>query len=146
VTFHYIEFKAYCHATENLDKVKEAIENLAGRELELEISDAEGYYGNPIKILEGKISKNKEMDHFFDNLPEKIIQRLKCDVDKRIDERCNFFFRINKSEAYEEELELTKGGNSIRIRARVESYPAKKETAVEKMKEYLSKLEVRSEG
>ncbi|MFW6064825.1 MAG: RNA-binding domain-containing protein, partial [Candidatus Natronoplasma sp.] len=52
VTFHYIEFKAFCHATESLDRVEISVENLAGRELEMDISDAEGYYGNPIKILE----------------------------------------------------------------------------------------------
>ncbi|MEF8832045.1 MAG: RNA-binding domain-containing protein [Candidatus Thermoplasmatota archaeon] len=137
VTFHYIEFKTYCHATESLDKVENAVENLAGKELEIEISDAEGYYGNPIQILEGKISKNREMDEFFENLPEEVIQRLKKEVDKRIDERCNFFFRIDKGKAYEEEIVLTDGGNSIRIRARVESYPSKKETAVDKMEKYL---------
>jgi len=140
VTFHYIEFKAYCHATESLDKVKESLENLAGRELELEISDAEGYYGNPIKILEGEISKNKEMDDFFESLPEEIIQRLREELDKRIDERCNFFFRIDKGKAYQKDFVLTSGGNSIRVRARVESYPSKKETAVEKMRDYLSQL------
>ncbi len=144
MTFHYIEFKAYCHATESLDKVKESLENLAGRELELETSDAEGYYGNPIKILEGNISRNREMDTFFKNLPEEVIQQLQEELDKRIDERCNFFFRIDKGKAYEEKFALTSGGNSIRVRARVESYPSKKETAVEKMEGYLSQLETKS--
>ncbi|MFW6064616.1 MAG: RNA-binding domain-containing protein, partial [Candidatus Natronoplasma sp.] len=62
------------------------------------------------------------------------------EVEKRIDERCNFLFRIDKGKAYEGESVLTEGGNSIRIRARVESYPSKKKTAVEKMKSYLSQL------
>ncbi|MBS3816400.1 MAG: hypothetical protein KGY76_02425 [Candidatus Thermoplasmatota archaeon] len=137
VTFHYIEFKTYCHATENLDKVKKAIENLVGQELEMEVSDAEGYYGNPIKILEGKISRNREMDAFFDRLPREIIKRLLDDLERRIDERCNFFFRIDKGKAYDEEFSLTRGDYSIRVRARVESYPSRKETAVEKMEEYL---------
>ncbi|MFW5945527.1 MAG: RNA-binding domain-containing protein [Candidatus Natronoplasma sp.] len=140
MTFHYIEFKAFCHATESLDRVEISVENLAGRELEMDISDAEGYYGNPIKILESKISKNREMDDFFEDLPEDVIQRLQKEVEKRIDERCNFFFRIDKGKAYEGESVLTEGGNSIRIRARVESYPSKKKTAVEKMKSYLSQL------
>ncbi|MBS3782423.1 MAG: exosome subunit [Candidatus Thermoplasmatota archaeon] len=140
MTFHYVEFMTHCHATERLEKVKKAVENLAGRELELETSDAEGYYGNPIKILEGKISRNQEIDEFFSNLPEKVVEDLKRQIERRIDERCNFFFRIDKGKAYEEELILTSGGNSIRVRARVESYPSKKETAVEKMEDYLSQL------
>jgi len=145
VTFHYIEFKAYCHATESIDKVIKAIENLAGKELELEISDAEGYYGNPIKIFEGKISRNRDIYDFFKSLPEEVIQKLQKELDERIDERCNFFFRMDKGKAYKEEFVLTNGGNSIRIRARVESYPSKKETAIEKMNEYLSKLKIESD-
>ncbi len=137
VTFHYIEFKAHCHATEDLNKVKEAVENLADSELEFEISDAEGYYGNPIRILETKINRNREMDDFFDSLPSEVIQQLLQDLKRRIDERCNFFFRIDKGKAFEEDLALITGGNSIRVRARVESYPSKRETAIEKMEEYL---------
>jgi len=141
VTFHYIEFKTHCHATESLDKVETAIENLVGKEIELEIDDAEGYYGNPIRILEGKISRNQEMDDFFDGLPNTVIKKLQDQIERRIDDRCNFFFRIDKGEAYLDEPSLTTGGNSIRIRARVESYPSKRKTAVKKMEEYLSGLE-----
>ncbi|MEF8874194.1 MAG: RNA-binding domain-containing protein [Candidatus Thermoplasmatota archaeon] len=138
MTFHYIEFKAHCHATESLEKVKEAVENLVGQELEMEISDAEGYYNNPIKILEGKVSRNQEMRDFFERLPDELKAELVKELERRIDDRCNFFFRVDKSKAYEEELVLTEGGNSIRVRARVESYPSRKETAVEKMEEFLS--------
>lgn len=137
MTFHYVEFQAYCHATEDPDKVKKAMENLAGRELEINVSDAEGYYGNPIKILEAKISRNPEMDAFFEGLPGTLLKELRDELDRRIDERCNFFFRVDKGAAYEGEISLARGGNSIRVRARVESYPSKKETAVEKMREYL---------
>ncbi len=137
VTFHYIEFKTHCHATESTEKVKKAVNNLIGQEIDYEISNAEGYYGNQIMILEGKISKNREMDEFFKALPEEFKSNLLRDLNRRIDERCNFFFRVDKSKAFEEEFVLTEGGNSIRVRARVESYPSRKETAVEKMKEYL---------
>ncbi len=138
MTFHYIEFQAYCHATEDLKRVKDAVENLAGKELEFEMSDAEGYYGNPIKILEAKISRNREMDDFFESLPDTLVKELRKELDRRIDERCNFFFRVDKGKAYQDEISLTRGSNSIRVRARVESYPSRKETAVEKMGEYLN--------
>ncbi|MFP4142640.1 MAG: RNA-binding domain-containing protein [Thermoplasmata archaeon] len=140
VTFHYIEFQTHCHATESLDKVKRVVENLAGQEMEFEMEDAEGYYGNPIKIITCKIDRNREMDEFFESLPRKLIEELHQQIEKRIDDRCNFFFRIDKGKAYEDEPVLTEGGNSIRIRARVESYPSKKETAVKKMQDYLSDI------
>ncbi len=138
MTFHYIEFKTHCHATESLEKVKDAVENLVGQELEMEVAEAEGYYGNPIRILEGKIERNREMDDFFERLPKEFKAELLKDLKKRTDDRCNFFFRVDKSRAYQNELVLTEGGNSIRVRARVESYPSKKKTAIRKMEKYLS--------
>ncbi len=139
VTFHYVEFKTYCHATEDPEKVESALENIAGEDIEIDYSKAEGYYGNRIIILESKIERNREMDAFFDKLPESAIETLLKTLERRIDERCNFFFRLDKEKAFLDELELSEGENTIKVRARVESYPSKKETAVEKMKEYLGK-------
>lgn len=139
VTFHYIEFKAFCHATEDPDKVISAMENAAQHELEIESDEAEGYYGNQIIILESQISRNREMDLFFDSLPQTVIQDLLDSLERRIDERCNFYFRLDKEKTYDEELVLTEGENAVKVRARVESYPSKRETAVKKMNEYLKK-------
>ncbi|MFW6196254.1 MAG: RNA-binding domain-containing protein [Thermoplasmatota archaeon] len=137
MTFHYIEFKTFCHSTEDPDKVVEVMENIAQHELEIECNEAEGYYGNQILILEGQISRNREMDFFFDSLPENTIKQLLNTLERRIDERCNFYFRLDKEHAHDEELKLTDGENSVKVRARVESYPSKRETAVKKMKKYL---------
>lgn len=139
VTFHYIEFKAFCHSTENPDKVVSAMENAAQQELEIESDEAEGYYGNQIIILESQISRNREMDLFFDSLPQNVIQDLLDTLERRIDERCNFYFRLDKEKAFDGELALTEGENVVKVRARVESYPSKRETAVKKMNEYLKK-------
>jgi len=137
VTFHYIEFKAFCHQTEDPEKVIQSMENVAQHELEIESEEAEGYYGNKILIFEGQISRNQEMDLFFDSLPRSAIQELLDTLERRIDERCNFYFRLDKEKAFNEKLEVTKGDNSVKVRARVESYPSKRETAVKKMQEYL---------
>ncbi len=140
MTFHYIEFKAYCQATEDPDKVIEAIVNFAGENIELEKEDAEGYYGNPIEIIEGKVSRNSEMDRVFRKLPSTVIKTLLNSIDRRMDERCNFFFRLDKQEAYQENFVLSEGSNTIKCRARVESYPAKREKAIEHIEEYLENI------
>ena len=82
MTFHYIEFKAYCQATEDPDKVIQAIVNIAGENIELEKEETEGYYGNPIEIIEGKISRNREMDLVFSKLPATVIQTLLNSLEK----------------------------------------------------------------
>ncbi|MFW6040927.1 MAG: RNA-binding domain-containing protein [Thermoplasmatota archaeon] len=138
MTFHYIEFKTYCHATEELDKVKEAMFNAIGKEIDLKISEAEGYYGNPILILKGKIERNRDMDNFFENLDFYIIDDYLKTIQKRIDERCNFYFRLDKQKAYKDKIELSDRGDTIRVRARIESYPAKREKAINNIQEYLS--------
>lgn len=137
VTFHYIEFKTYCHATEDKEKVRSALFNIIGQEIELEENEAEGYYGNPILIMSGKIDINTEMDDFLSRLNDDIIEELLMTLENRIDERCNFYFRLDKEKAYDEELKLSSGSNTIKVRARVESYPAKRDNAIKKMREYL---------
>lgn len=140
MTFHYIEFKAYCQATEDPDKVIQSIVNIAGESIELEKEDAEGYYGNPIEIIEGDISRNREMDMVFRKLPETVIQTLLNSLERRMDERCNFFFRLDKQQAYEKNFVLSDGSNTIKCRARVESYPAKREKAIQRIENYLKSV------
>jgi len=143
MTFHYIEFKTYCHATEDIDKVKDILYELAGEDIEIETSEAEGYYGNPIEILETTISRNRDMDEFFKKIPEDIIQDLLDTVERRVDERCNFFFRLDKEGRLDEGLLLSDGENTVKVRARVESYPAKRSSAIDILQKYLKELKER---
>ncbi|MGM0509765.1 MAG: RNA-binding domain-containing protein [Thermoplasmatota archaeon] len=140
MTFHYIEFKTYCHATEDIEKVKDILYELAGEDIEIEISEAEGYYGNPIEILETTISRNRDMDEFFKKITEDIVQDLLDTVERRVDERCNFFFRLDKEARLDDGLVLSDGENTVKVRARVESYPAKRSSAIEILKKYLKGL------
>ncbi len=140
MTFHYIEFLTYCHATEDPLKVKEALHAVALHEVEWEEDEAEGYHGNPILIIKGKLSRNREMDGVFMNLSRDVVEGLLRDLERRIDQDCNFFFRLDKGKAYLGKTLLSTGDNTIRVRARVESYPSRKETAVQKMDEYLREL------
>ncbi|MFO7792212.1 MAG: RNA-binding domain-containing protein [Candidatus Saliniplasma sp.] len=137
MTFHYIEFKTYCQATEDPNKVVQAIINIAGDDIELEREEAEGYYGNPIQIIMGKISRNNEMERVFEKLPSSILNTLLDSLEMRVDDRCNFYFRLDKQKAYEEDFILSKGSNTIKCRARVESYPAKREKALKHLETYL---------
>ncbi|MFW5928732.1 MAG: RNA-binding domain-containing protein [Thermoplasmatota archaeon] len=140
MTFHYIEFKAFCQATEDPEKVIQAMVNIAGECIHLEKEDAEGYYGNPIEIIQGKISRNNEIDQVFLKLPPSILKTFLKTLDKRIDDRCNFYFRLDKQKAYEKEFMLADGSNTIKCRARVESYPADKKKAVNRMENYLKEI------
>ncbi len=140
MTFHYIEFLTYCHATEDPERVKEALHALTLYEVEWDESEAEGYHGNRILIFKGKLTRNREMDGVFKNLPIDVIDDLLYSLDKRVDDDCNFFFRVDKGEAYKGNIVLSPGDNTIRVRARVESYPSRRETALKKLQQYFTDI------
>ncbi len=139
MTFHYIKFTTYCHATEDPSKVKEALINAAGREVEIEEELVKGHYGNTITIMRCELSKSVEYKTLFDDLPKELVESLLDTVEKRIDEDCNFYFRLDKASAYLEEPRLSDGNYVIKIRAKVETYPAKRKKALNNIKQFLNK-------
>ncbi len=141
MTFHYVEFQTYCHATEDLCRVKEALETAALIQMDLEETDLEGYHGNRIMVLRGKLTARKDIHRFFENLPKEMIAELLYTLEQRVDEDCNLYFRIHKGQAYLGDLVLSSGDYIIRVRAKVESYPSKPSKAMANLSTYLSGLE-----
>lgn len=140
MTFHYIEFLTYCHATENPSKVIQAVENIAGEEIELEERESHGHYGNPILIFTGKLERKREMREVFKKFSKEDLREILRTLEKRVDEQCNFFIRVDKGRAYEEEVIPAEGDYTIRLRARIESYPAKREKALNIAEDYIGEL------
>ncbi len=138
MSFHYIELTTYCHATEDPARVKEALLNAAGSEAEIEEKTVRGHYGNTITIMQSKIEKRAEFRSMFDQFPKELIGSLIETLEKRVDEACNFYFRLDKASAYLEEPKLSDGNYVIKVRAKIESYPAKREKALSNTKQFLS--------
>ncbi|MFO7991081.1 MAG: RNA-binding domain-containing protein [Thermoplasmata archaeon] len=140
MTFHYIEFLTYCHATEKPSKVIEAVENISGEGIELDERESHGHYGNPILIFTGKLERNREMKEVFKRFSKDDLEEILTTLEKRVDEQCNFFVRVDKGKAYEEAIVPSTGNYTIRLRARIESYPAKREKALKIAEDYIQEL------
>ena len=52
-----------------------------------------------------------------------------------MDEKGNFFLRLSKEKALEEEWEILDGGDNIHLKIKIAAYPAKKEVAIKKISE-----------
>ena len=134
-----MHFRAFCHATEDEAKVVQALKFASGAD-EVTREVTEGYHGNPIIILEVFIKEKRRSRDLFSRLDVEEIKEIIASLEKRMDEDCNLFLRLDKQEAYLGNLKMTTSDDAIAVRAKVESYPKKLETAMKSVTEFLESL------
>jgi len=136
---HYILFRTQSHVTEDVARVKQALANVLPPETPVEEEETKGYFDNPIIILRARLEKKAARQYFDDlisKLPESDRKELIEEVPERVSEDCDFFFKLSKQDAYLGDIRTSYAEDSIAIRARLESYPAKKEVCLPKLEEY----------
>jgi len=138
--FSSLHARALCHATEVLDRVKQAMLNTVG-ETELETKHTAGHHGNEIVVVEAHITDARAMRHLFESLPKNDRGQLSNTLPERLDDSCNLFLRVDKQSAYDGSIVLARSDDVIVIRLKVNAYPAKKEIAVQKTAEFMSGLD-----
>ncbi len=137
--FSSLHARALCHATEALDRVKQAVLNTVG-EVELETKRTAGHHGNKIVVVEAHTSDARAMKHLFESLPENDRELLTDTLSQRLDESCNLFLRVDKQSAYDGRIVLARSDDVIAVRLKVNAYPARKTIAAEKTAEFISGL------
>ena len=120
--------RAFCHATEDLDRVKAAVSNAVG-EAEVTTKQTVGHHGNPITIVEAAVEDIGGITNFFGRLGEESLRTLLSSLESRVDQGCNLFVRVDKQRAYQGALELATGEDVISVRIRVAAFPARCEIA-----------------
>lgn len=130
---HYITFRASVHATESDDRVKSAL-SVFLFENKINETKTEGHFGNPIKLLDGRI-RGKDCTRFIDNLrsglSESEFEKLKNEICDRIDDDCCFHIRFDKQAAFKGNIRLAMSSDVISARIKLKSYPANFEKALE---------------
>lgn len=134
-----VHFRVFCHATEDEVKVVQALKFASGLE-DITREVTEGYHGNPIIILEAFVKQKRRSEDLFSRLNEVELQEILASLDKRMDDDCNLYLRLDKQEAYLGNLKLTTNDDAIAVRAKVESYPKKRENAMKSATEFLVTL------
>lgn len=98
------EISVFAHATEDEEKVKQAVKSLARFEPEFESKRLSGHYDDPIQLLTTKTLKKKEATDFLANILGKFSSLDKTtllqDLPNHIDPQGSLYIRLDKQKAY----------------------------------------------
>lgn len=132
---HNIKFRAFVYEDEDVDEVSQAILNILP-EAEIEAEEAEGMLENKILILTGVVSKKRFTKAFFNTLLDCVdLDKLNGDLERKMDEKGNWFLRFDKADALDEKWTILDSGDAIHLKVKVAAFPAKKQIAVDKVRE-----------
>ncbi len=137
-----IVVSAVVYSTEDREKVAMAMATLFPFEFEIVRTPAKGHFGNPIEYLEVEITKKKQIKEFWNNLIKLLGDQKNYIIntlEERIDDQGQLFIRFDKQKAYLGEIEVTEKGDAVVVKAKLVTYPAKREKIVEFAKEILEK-------
>lgn len=133
VPFHYLELRTFCYATEDEQRVHQAVGRLVPEDAELERDLTEGHHGDPIVILTATLERASDMHAVLEELPGVPgFDRVVTDLEEYVDEDCSFYLRLDKQRAFQDELAI---GDGIHLRGKVEAYPATQEAAIENLRD-----------
>lgn len=144
VSFHYISFRTFVHATEDRGKVAEAMAFASGVD-ELTEEAATGYHGNPISILYTQLKRRDDIINFFSRISLNDLEELIKTLENRVDEECNFYLRLSKQAAARGLLRLADDDDIIHVMCKIETYPRKREKAISVVKEFLNSIRQNSQ-
>jgi Predicted exosome subunit len=138
IPVHYVDLRAFSYATEDDRRVERALRTFLPDDVELERTASTGHLGDPILVLSARVERADEVRHVLGRLAEaEEFDRIEAELDERVTDNCELFVRLDKQAALGGEVRL---GDGITLRAKVEAYPAKRETAVENAGEALDEL------
>lgn len=138
VPFHYVELRAFAYATEDEKRVAQALRTFLPDEAELERAVSEGHYGDRIAVLSSRLERADEVRHVLSRVAAlEDLAAVIDELDDRVDDNCSFFLSFDKQAAFRGEV---RRGDGITLRAKVEAYPAKRESAVANAREALASL------
>ncbi|MCK5150922.1 MAG: hypothetical protein KAQ65_03735 [Candidatus Thorarchaeota archaeon] len=126
-----LEARAYSRATEVPERVSKAILNLFSENTQEHVliseSRVEGHQGLPILILTGVMSDKKLTENavtlLFQKLSAGDLNHILKSLNRRIDDECTFFLRIDKQAAYLEQIELSMNDDVISLQIVIRNLP-----------------------
>ena len=131
-----IEARAYCRATEVVERVRTAILNLFPEDSRPSVktisSQAEGHVGDRIVVITASLERKKACEqtltHIFESLTDAERQIIETSLEDRLDSQCTLFLRIDKQAAFLGRIELTTEPDVILLRIHLREYPKCQQT------------------
>lgn len=142
--FHSVVVNVFIKEEDNFEQVEQVFLNLfpfdlIKEKIIYEKTEALITEERKLNILKVILNRNRNMNDFMKSIKEKISiedkNLLVEQLNSRIDEDLNFFFRINKDKLLKEGIfQLTDTGNCFHFKCHVATYPQNLEKAKEKIK------------
>lgn len=124
ISIAYIEIRFSANATENIEKVVAAVQQVLpsnyAEDITFKESNLQGHYGNPITLFEAKIRDKEAISALVENLSFSLGESDKRTLSKQIHlhvERGSLYIRLDKQAAFQGKLKLHTS-DPIRIRLR----------------------------
>jgi RNA binding exosome subunit len=120
----YVDIRFCAHATEDLDKVMEAVYHVLpinqSEEIVFKRSNCEGHYGNPITFFETRIKDKETVRAIVENISANLSSLDKAELGRELG-RCfemgSLYIRLDKQAAFQNKIRLVTS-DPIRIRIR----------------------------
>lgn len=130
---HNISYRVFVYNTEDEEKVIQSLTNLMPfAKPEKKINT--GCFNNEIIVLSEKISEKRDVKSFVESLlkncNEYQMDLIKNNLSRKMNNKGNLFLRFDKQAAYDEKWKIVNSGDSIHLKIKIASYPAKKENAL----------------
>jgi RNA binding exosome subunit len=120
----YVDIRFCAHATEDVNKVMEAVNNILPSDPEEDVafeqSSLEGHYGNPITFFEARIKNKKIVQALVEKLSVDLSSLDKDELARNIGryvEKGSLYLRLDKQAAFQGKTKLVTS-DPIRVRVR----------------------------
>ena len=138
--FHWLELRAFCHATEDEEKVLAALQTVLP-EAKVQRATLEGHFGNPLLALTVRTEKAADIRAAWRRIVDALgREEVLAGLGQRIDDEVVYHLRIDKQRAYLGAITKAARGDVIDLRAKVAAYPAKREVALRIVREFVEAL------
>ncbi len=105
VKIREVTIRTYVHESEDISKVKEALNLLLPGEVKINEKIVSGFYKTKIIILESNISKKDKIKRFIEkfneHLPEESRILLEATLSDRLDDKFSLYIRVDKQTLYQ---------------------------------------------
>lgn len=136
VPFHYIDVRAFSYATEADRRVETALRTLLPEEHPIDRTDGTGHYGDRIVTLSARVENADEMRTVLGRLHDGgVLPVVETEVSERTSDNQEVYVTLDKQAAYDGVVQL---GDGIRLRGKIEAYPATRDRAEANLTDALS--------
>jgi len=139
-TFLWVELRAFCHPTEQEDRVRAAIEKTAPGAAVV-TAQAETHFGLPLLILTARLTEAAPKKAFWHRLKGAPgMNEAIASIKDHVDDNCVLHLRLDKQRALQGEFVIVDHDDVVSVRAKVASFPAKRNEAARRATAYLAGL------